>query len=402
MSKKLLLLYSALAVLVAAPLSAQGPTPEGTVIKSTATVTFTDANNSTYAAVTATDSVIVGFLGSIDVTGTNYTPASPSTLNEAFFTITNDGNGIDSVLVATNAQAGLTITGYKIGATSYASLALLNDALEVLGIAMGDSVIVTVVYSVDDDLGGVTKTLELTATSRRDATKTDSFTSNITPPVTGNVSVTADVPSIQRLPNPTPGAYTATFTVENLGNGTRWYNLIGAAGGTGITLGTVNGGVDSVSVAAGATASVDVTYTVAVVDTGSIGTVQLVATAKLDALVSDTAVHSVAVIRPLLTLTKEAFRADSVTAITYSPADSVVPGETVIYKLTITNTGTANAATGLSLTDPLPAEVTYVNASGPAGWTVVNNAGTITATLDSPNVLAPNASAVIWIRVTIK
>ena len=61
---------------------AQTPTPEGTVIRNIASVTFTDANSNAYAAVADTVDITVGFGAGIDVTGpASATPAAGSNGN---------------------------------------------------------------------------------------------------------------------------------------------------------------------------------------------------------------------------------------------------------------------------------------------------------------------------------
>ena len=111
---------------VAVPAMAQTPTAENTVITNTASVSYTDANGNTYTPATASVAVTVGFQAGVDVTvNAAVSPLSPSAGNELPFTINNIGNGTDQFSVSTSAQAGLTITGYKIGVTTYATLAAL-------------------------------------------------------------------------------------------------------------------------------------------------------------------------------------------------------------------------------------------------------------------------------------
>src|SRR5690348_18369640 len=101
----------AIMALAAPTLRAQSPTPEGTVITNTATVSFTDANGNTYSSVSASVNVTVGFVAGVTVTGPNTaTPASPSTLNTVTYTIQNIGNGTDQVQVAENISVAAVIT----------------------------------------------------------------------------------------------------------------------------------------------------------------------------------------------------------------------------------------------------------------------------------------------------
>ena len=71
----------------------------------------------------------------------------------------------------------------------------------------------------------------------------------------------------------------------------------------------------------------------------------------------------------------------------------VAPGGTLLYAITVTNNGT-DAATGVSLSDILPAGTTFNSFSAATGWTATTPAaggtGTVSATIAS---LAPNASA---------
>ena len=405
MRTRLLALTAFLALpLAAAPARAQSPTPEGTVITNTATATWTDANGNAYAPVTASASVTVGFAPGPDVSSAaSATPASPSTGNTLDFTIGNGGNGDDSVTVATSAAAGLTITGYVHAGTPYATLALLNDALSTVAIAAGSSIVVTVVYDVAAAQGGQTLPLALTATSRRDpaaSTASDASTTNIIPGATAAVGVTPDAGTVSRLPS-NGVQYTATFTIENNGNGSDTYALSASVPGAVLAIVSVNGTAGtsgSVTVASGATTTIDVVYTVDdAAAAGATEAIGLTATSGIDGGVSDAGAITVTVIRAALTMTKEVFRDDQTTAIT--AAMRVTPGEFIQYRITVTNSG-GGSATSVNISDPLPAQVAYVSSSADAaGWTIAESGGTVTGDLAS---LAPAASRYFWIRVQVR
>jgi uncharacterized repeat protein (TIGR01451 family) len=72
----------------------------------------------------------------------------------------------------------------------------------------------------------------------------------------------------------------------------------------------------------------------------------------------------------------------------------VYVNNTYSYTLTITNYG-AFTATNVKVTDPIPAGVTYISATG-NGWTITQSSGIITATMPS---LAVNASSTIIVTV---
>jgi uncharacterized repeat protein (TIGR01451 family) len=129
---------------------------------------------------------------------------------------------------------------------------------------------------------------------------------------------------------------------------------------------------------------------------GASSNLVLTATSSVQS-VSDTGSLTVSLIKPSLSMAKQAFRADGATLI--GAADKVVPGETVIYKVSVTNNGTS-VANNVVVTDALPAGVTYVNASGDAaGWTITGGAN-LSATLSGS--LAIGATRYITVTVTIK
>jgi len=391
-----------LAPLAASPALAQTPTAEGTVITNTATATWSDANGNTYTPATASVSITVGFSAGLDaVSPATATPLSPSTANEQPYTITNNGNGVDSITVSTSAGAGATITGYKLGSTSYPTLAALNAALAGTPIAAGGSVTVTVVYSVAAGQSGQNIPLSLTATSRRSTGTTDTSTTTLSPIAVAGISVTPDAGTVSRLPS-NGTQYTATYTLTNPGGVGGTYNLTAStANGAVLTIVSVNGSAGasgSISVGAGGTQTVDVVYTIATgAAAGSTAGLTLTATSSTDPGTTDTGSYTVTVIGASVSMTKEAFRDNQTSAI--GSSDRVLPGEYIQYKITVTNTG-ASAASNVSVSDPLPAQVTYQSAAGDAaGWTIGESSGTVTAGLAS---LAPAASRYFWIRVRVK
>ena len=75
---------------------------------------------------------------------------------------------------------------------------------------------------------------------------------------------------------------------------------------------------------------------------------------------------------------------------------SVTSGQAFSYTLTVTNNGPATA-TSVTVTDPLPAGVTFVSAPSTGGWTCGQAAGTVTCTMPT---LAAGPAAPITINVT--
>jgi uncharacterized repeat protein (TIGR01451 family) len=384
--------------------SVAGQTPEGTVITNTATVSFTDANTNTYSTVQASVNVTVGFQAGIDVVAgaATATPASPSTDNDLTFDVVNDGNGTDSVTVGTVITDTNVITNvrYLLGATPYANLAALNTALAGTGIAGGGvTLTVTVRYDVGSGQGGNPSTLTVTATSRRDVGASDSDATIVTPPITGTISVTPDGgQGLQLLPS-NGTQYTATFSVTNAQTGSDDLDLLASFDNGNITIVSVNSEAGDSARAlftTGESKNIDVIYTVNDVAAGSTDNLNLLARSVANGATNDTGYFDLTVVRPSISITKEAWD-DAQSA---QIAGTVLPGDYIQYKITVTNGGTADASS-ISVSDPLPAEVTYDSSAGDGGspaWGLSEVTGTVTATLAT---LAQGASRFFWIRVQI-
>jgi len=330
-------------------------------------------------------------------------PASPSSGNLLNFTINNTGNGIDTVgTVSSTAAAGLTITGYRIGATNYATLAALQTALNASSLASGGNVVVTVVYDVATAQGGATLPITFTATSKRTPATTDTSSTNVTPGANRGVVTTPDAATLDRLPSNATN-YTYAFTVQNTGNSVQIFNLVASAPGVVITIVSVNGTAGSsstASIASGASATVNVVYTVGNVAAGSTEALTLTATAQADPLITNPGDVTIRVVKAALTMTKLAYR-DNQTTLINNTTDRVLPGEFIQYLITVTNAGLASASS-VSITDVLPAAVTYNAATADIGadWAISQAVGTVTATLTP--ALASSTSRFIWIRVQVK
>jgi uncharacterized repeat protein (TIGR01451 family) len=391
--------------LVTAQSAAAQATPEGTVITNNATASWTDANSNTYTAVNASVSVTVGFTAGISVTSpVSVTPASPSTSDQFNFTVANTGNGTDTVgTVTVTPAAGLTITSYKIGATSYASLAALQTALNALQLTAGSNVVVTIVFDVASGKGGQTMAVAITATSKRTPATSNSSSTNVIPPVAAGVAVTPKAATIDHLPS-NGTQYSQVYPVQNNGNASDTYNLVAALNpGTAITIVSVNGTAGSsstITIASAATSNVTVVYTVGNVAAGTTDKLTLTATSQNNAAINDAGDVTVRVVKAALTIGKVAYM-DNQTTVINNTTDRVLPGQFIQYKVTVTNAGLATAST-VSLSDVLSAQVTWQSSTAdiPADWTLSQAAGTVTGAL---NVALPAAgSRFVWIRVQVK
>jgi uncharacterized repeat protein (TIGR01451 family) len=381
---------------------AAAQTPEGTVITNTATVTYTDANSNAYAPVSGSVSVTVGFTAGVSVTPNNPspTPASPSTANQMTFTVTNLGNGTDSVLVSQNISVAgvISVTGYGIGATNYASLAALNLALSSSAIAQAGTVVIKVNYDVLANKGGINTVYTLTAASRRTPASTANGQSSITPSQSYAVATTPDgAQNLLKLPG---SNYSFTFTVQNNGNGSDQFDLLATSPGSAvISIVSVNGVAgDStrVTLASAATQTFAVVYNVAVVAAGSTDTLYLRARSVGQPATLNDGFADLTVVKPNLTVTKQAFRDDGVTAV----VGTVLPGEFLRYKVTISNSGSTSATT-IQVVDALPAELTYFSSTG-TDWSFSVAGQTVTAnyTANSGIFVASGSSSFV-LRVSV-
>ncbi len=398
-----------------APVAAQ--TPEGTVITNQATVNWTDANANTYTPVNASVNVTVGFQSGLSVTpdGVSASPASPSTGGTMALTVTNVGNGTDQVQVAesiTGDPTVISVTNYNFNAGNYATVADLNTALLPYNLTAGASTVITVTYDVPSGKGGLSANYQLTATSVRDGAQSDPGDYNITAGETFAVAVIEQGSGVDSTTaNLLPGNnQTVVFTVTNNGNGPEDFRLetsqnLGAVlsvvsiTGTNVTQG---GNPDSASVsglAVSASVNVTVTFNVANVAAGTVDSLFFLASAVAQPSTNAEGAYIVTVIKPSVTITKEAF---TDAGLTTPVAGTVLPGQSIWYKVTVSNASGTASAISIDVNDNLPTQVTYVTHGDDGnGWTIVKSGVSpenINATKAS---LAAGASAYFWIEVTI-
>jgi uncharacterized repeat protein (TIGR01451 family) len=376
-------------------------TPEGTVITNTASVSWTDANGNAYLPVVGSVDITVGFQAGIDVVSVgDVTPASPSSGNSISFTIQNIGNGDDNVTVDTTylGAAVVGVTGWRLDATPYADLTALNAALAAATITAGNNVTVEMVFDVDAAQGGQSVAYTLTANSVRTPATTDADVANISPPATYAVTVTPDgLQNLQLLP--TNGTNeTFTFRVTNTGNITDDFDLTASTFGATITIISVNtnpGTTDQINLAPAAFADIVVEYQVGDMPVGTVDTLFLAAS-PASVATNDQGFADLTVIRPVLTITKAAYRDDQSTLI---GAGTVVPTETIWYLVTVTNNGSTDADV-VHVDDLLPGQVTLQSTAANVGvWTIATVGNDVDA--DLTGTLAPLASVSFWIEVQI-
>lgn len=428
------------------------PTRAGTKIVNTATATFTDANGNDYAPVTGTLELEVAFQAGVEIEVTNKpTPKSPGTNNWIEYTITNVGNDVDYFQLSITSGNGVSVTGYSLvhpdNATAndwYTDLAAFNAMLAEAaqqrdyvgnngrGANIGTpdpntSLVVYVRYDLDADYDKDGDGLKVEVGSGTDPDTKDAVEdgdAKLDPDYVYDVVVTAQDATQSRLPTNDPQnvnqQYKAVFTVENKGSGSAFDWSVSVTPGTNITIVDVSatgltGGPTSgaLSLASGQSVNVTVTYTVAGnAAAGTTEDITLQIVSSDDANVSDDSKTQVKVIRPSLSIKKEAFQNKNEDPI--APG-GVIPGATIWYKITVENSSDNSAeAANVEVKDVLPSALEYVSSeadeNNTGSWQVtsdvVGGAVVITAKpVDGngdPRTMAPGEKAVFWIRVEVK
>jgi uncharacterized repeat protein (TIGR01451 family) len=344
--------------------------------------------------------VTVGFLAGVALPATDgsQTPASGSTGNEYTFAVTNSGNGTDSVNVAFTPSANVTITGYRIDGGAILTAGQLGSGLSQRVLAMGEAVNVTVIYSIAAIVGGGAESIDITANSRRTPGTTDTHQLDIVP---ASVAVTPDGSAVSNL----PGTYTAAYTITNNSSLTLTYELTAASSTGAATVGAIThaaggtftaGATPTLQLTAGQSGTVNLSYTIPTsAAAGATSNLTLTAASNAAPVVSDAGTWALTVNRPVIAMSKQAWNADRSAQI----AAAVQPGQTIWYRIQVENTGNFAAST-ITVTDALPAEVTYVSAEPD----VNDSAWTITGTSTVEGVLSTLAAAgtrFFWIQVTV-
>jgi uncharacterized repeat protein (TIGR01451 family) len=262
---------------------------------------------------------------------------------------------------------------------------------------------VSIVTTVGSPVASVTNTAHGFTGSTPDQNPSNNASSVTSSVDVHAVSTAPDGASIMRLPS-NGTSYTQVFVVTNSGALVDSYAVAATVSSGDVTVTQVNGAAGTTAttlpVNAASSVNVTVTYTVsAAAATGVSPTLTLTATSTtVGAAAKDSGTLTITVARAGLSMAKELYRDDQTTLV--SGPLSVASGEYVQYKVTISSTGSADA-TSVSVADVIPAQVTYVSATGDlAGWTFVKPAGTLTATL--AGTLSAGTSRFFWIRVRVK
>jgi uncharacterized repeat protein (TIGR01451 family) len=172
--------------------------------------------------------------------------------------------------------------------------------------------------------------------------------------------------------------YTVAFTVQNTGGGTDNFDLLTVRNpgttlttvsmtGSGVTQGALPDSARLTGLGSGASTAVTVTYSVGNVAAGSIDTLKFTARSTGDPTKTALGKLTVTVIRPSMTTSR-----------VRSPTGNQPPGTLITHTITITNTGTTDASTGI-ISDSVSSNLQFKLGS------VVTNLPGMTAALEYSN-----------------
>jgi uncharacterized repeat protein (TIGR01451 family) len=367
------------------------PTVANPTLTNTATASATTAdpapgNNSA----TATTTVNAVPVASADLSLTKTDSPDPVTVgNDLTYTLTVTNNGPD-------AAAGVTISDTLPSGVTFVSATGCTHASGTVTCAVGDlgngaSATRTIVVTPTAANPSLSNTAAVTATTGDPNTANNSATETTT--VTAVPAASADLALMKTdAPDPVLVGSNLAYTLTVTNNG--------PDGATGVTISDpLPAGVTFVSAGAGCTeASGTVTCAIGDLANGSSASRTITVTPTVaNPTLSNTATASATTADPVpannsATATTDVDPVADLALTKTDAPDPVLVGNDLTYTLTVTNNGPSDA-TGATISDPLPADVTFVSAA--TGCT--NASGTVTCAIGA---LANGANTSRTITVT--
>ncbi|MBA2543299.1 MAG: DUF11 domain-containing protein, partial [Deltaproteobacteria bacterium] len=368
------------------------PNVEGS-ITATATIssTTTDpvlANNSASATTTVT--------GNADLAIAVTDAPDPVTAGAALtytVNVTNNGpQSASSVSMSNTLPAGVTFgSATGVGWSCAAAGQIITCVRASLG--LGAAPPITITTTSPDEGGSITNTATISSDTNDPVAGNNSTSTTTTVTASANLAIT-----VSDSPDPVSAGATLTYTVGVTNNGPSTATNLSmsntlpagvtfvSAAGTGWSCAAAGQTVSCTraSLASGAAPAITITST-APAQGGSITDTATITTTTSDPVAGNNTASTTTIVTA---------SADLAIAVSDSP-DPVAAGATLIYTIDVTNVGPSTADT-LTMSNTLPAGVTFVSASG-TGWTCGVAGQVVTCTRAS---LTPGAATAIAITTT--
>ncbi len=336
----------------------------------------------------------------------DYAPHAPGVVlpgGMVTYTIVVTNNGPSTaqfILVQDMLQPGVTYVGHSVSAGNCTySAPILNCNTLPTPIPAGGSV--TVLITVTAPITSNTVFTNAALAGAPAAYPYTAFGSNV---ATLTTAAQAELRTFKTAtPSPVLAGQPVTYvvTVQNFGpdpannvvitdvfqGGATFGSVVGTSGGATLQSSSA-GGVTFTVASLGFGASASMTYTVIAPASGVITNTATAASDAVDPTPNNNVFSTTTPVTPVATL--QIGKAQSVvTPIT----GTVRPGGTITYTLLVTNAG-PSSATSITVTDSLPAGLTYVSAGG-SGWSCSFSAPTVTCTTPTLSVGAAPAIQIV-------
>jgi uncharacterized repeat protein (TIGR01451 family) len=322
---------------------AQGGTMTLNVTASSTTVDLNTPNNS------AAQSTVINAQADLLVVKTLVSPLTAGQNTTYSVSVKNLGpSDAVGVVVSDPAQPNLTFVSNSGGCTSAYPCTLGT-------LTPNQIVTVTSVYAVSANASG-----SISNTASATTSTADPFSSNNSSTATGTVGVSTDLAITKTLSGTLNAGQNGTYTITVTNNGPSTATSVGVADVTpaGLTFVSNSGACTSAYPCAigtlntGQSASITSTYAVAPSASGSIANTATVSAGTPDPNTADNSATATGTVAQLADL-----------AVTKSGPASAFPGSNINYVINVTNNGPADAS-AVTLTDPTPAGLTFVSATG--------------------------------------
>lgn len=206
-------------------------TPAGTPITNQATVDYEDANGNPLQTLSNIVTTTVSQVGAVDVSPNNATSASPGDTVPYLHTVTNNGNGGDTIDLTASSSQGWTVTLYvddgdgvfEPGTDDLPATDSDADTTPDTGALAADGTL-DIWAAVDVPAGAANGTVDTTT-----VTGTSSFDTNVSGSATDTTTITAPTLSVVKSVSPAgnqPPGTTLTYSIVVTNNGAATANLV--------------------------------------------------------------------------------------------------------------------------------------------------------------------------------